>query len=56
MSDELKDYEEEINDLIAEIRKGIDGLAKIKSPPEKQNVKISSILKYIFLKLLLILN
>jgi len=37
MSDELKDYEEEINDLIAEIRKGIDGLAKIKSPPEKQN-------------------
>jgi len=40
MSDELNDYEEELTSLSTEIRKGIDGLAKIKSPPERQT-KIS---------------
>ena len=48
MSEELKDYDAEIEKLSAEIHKGLDGLAKM-SGAEKQNVRfiiINSCLYY----------
>lgn len=38
MTEELTDYQDEIDNLVNEIRKGIDGLIKVKSNQEKQNV------------------
>ena len=38
MSEELQEYEQELEKLCADIRKGIDGLVKLNGA-EKQNVR-----------------